>query len=100
MRALFLAAMLLASPALAHDKWADGSDIPAWVKSACCGPSDAHMYPPIHRNAAGEWCVDGLKLCKANDEILPSQDGHVWVFYSPFAGSDAWIYCFFIPMTM
>ena len=40
------ALLLLSSPACAHDRWADGSPVPAWVKAACCGPEDVHHLRP------------------------------------------------------
>ena len=33
---------LFASAAHAHDRWDNGEPVPAWVKTECCGPRDAH----------------------------------------------------------
>jgi len=32
----------LTIPAAAHDKWANGVEVPSWVKRSCCGPEDVH----------------------------------------------------------
>ena len=88
----------LASLAQAHDKWADGTKVPAWVKSICCGEGDAHMDPKLTRTDQG-YLVDNLIYPKPYALVLPSQDGHVWAFYNPDMGPGAAVYCLFIPMT-
>src|SRR4051794_10603916 len=46
-----LMSSLTSSPTRAHDLWADGSRIPAWVSNKCCGAADAHRltFEQIHR---------------------------------------------------
>ena len=41
-KAALIPLLALAGPAAAHDVWADGSPVPAWVKSSCCGPAAHH----------------------------------------------------------
>lgn len=93
---IFLLAMVFS--ARAHDKWADGTAVPAWVKSACCGPNDVHMDPHLVRTATG-YIVDGHDKHEVPyDKVLPSMDGHVWAFYNPTLGADGYIYCLFVPV--
>ena len=92
-------ALALASPASAHDLWANGVAVPEWVKSSCCGPADAHMDPEDLWHENGRWGLRRLHDTKADSEILPSQDGHFWVFFNEIAGENALIYCFFVPQT-
>ena|ERR1700733_6231677 len=124
MLALLIVMMTNLDRAQAHDQWADGSAIPAWVKSSCCGPADAHHLRPDQVYDMGDYyVVDGYrekipKLIhdKPNTSILPSQDGDYWIFYSettagkvcsPEAGCSGWqdarqsgIFCFFVPMSI
>jgi hypothetical protein len=37
-----LLALCAGNRAYAHDQWANGDPVPAWVKRACCGPHDIH----------------------------------------------------------
>jgi hypothetical protein len=94
-----LTAALAAAPAAAHDQWADGSPVPAWVKSACCGPSDAHMlaFDDVSLEDDG-WHIRGINTIVPRDRVLPSQDGQIWGFWNPALGPDVTIYCFFAPM--
>ena len=91
--------LALVFPAHAHDKWADGTAVPAWVKASCCGPNDAHMDPRLGRTETG-YRVDDLLNVVPFDRVLPSQDGHVWAFYNPDSGPGALVFCLFIPMSM
>jgi hypothetical protein len=92
--------LALVFPAHAHDKWADGTAVPAWVKSACCGPNDVHMDPHLTRTDTG-YIVDGhAKHEVPFRSVLPSADGHVCAFCNPLLGEDGYIYCLFIPMSM
>jgi hypothetical protein len=91
-----LAVLALAGRAQAHDAWADGTEVPAWVKSACCGPADAHILEP------GDYSIDkdgfhvrGVDMVVPLDRVSPSQDGRVWAFYRKEMGSFATIYCVF-----
>lgn len=40
---LAVSVVYCSSPAVAHDQLANGEGVPAWVKSQCCGVSDAHQ---------------------------------------------------------
>lgn len=118
-----IAYKILCSAAFAHDQWVDGSAIPAWVKSSCCGPADAHHLTPEQVHDMGDYyIVDGYNEPirktyangKPNTSILPSQDGDYWIFYSESAAhwsggmygskpyyenaSQSGVYCFFVPM--
>ena len=111
--------LLLSSPAIAHDYWADGSVVPSWVKQACCGQADAHKLKGLGVDVHEDSC--GGKLCYRVDgfagripyrEVQPSQDGDWWIFYreagescpmegggcSPVPQSQA--FCFFVPMNL
>jgi hypothetical protein len=98
--ALWLAAAVLivamSQPAHSHDVWADGSPVPAWVKTTCCGPQDVHMDPPAHHEEDG-WHIDGIETVIPDSQVLPSQDGHFWAFYVDGVKSPQ-VYCFFAPM--
>ena len=96
-----VAALALAAipPAAAHDQWADGAPVPAWVKSACCGPSDAHMLAENEVSLQDDgWHIRGIDTVVPRDRVLPSQDGQIWGFWNPASGPNAPIYCFFAPM--
>jgi hypothetical protein len=89
----------LALPAAAHNEWANGQPVPAWIKAACCGPADAHHLRPDQVHDEGDfYVVDGYvggpdngKIYKTvnmgggrsapNPSIIPSQDGDYWIFY-------------------
>src|SRR3954447_21845710 len=77
------------TPTRAHDMWADGSPIPAWVSNKCCGAADAHRltFKQIHRIEDG-WRVDGYAHIVPNDSVLPSEDGYVWLFYASYEDGD------------
>jgi hypothetical protein len=102
-------AALAALPACAHDQWSNGAPIPAWVKTSCCGPEDAHHLTPdqVHRYD-DYYRVDGYHRRIPIAVALPSQDGDYWIFYRDKdgapgingAGSDgqSGVYCFFVPM--
>jgi hypothetical protein len=103
MRASVCAAAMLISvgAAEAHEAWADGSTIPAWVKLACCGPSDAHRLRPeqVHRVSAEYYAVDGFYSPVPARDALPSQDGQYWIFYKDNkSGGQTGAFCFFVPM--
>jgi hypothetical protein len=101
---LGLAAVLLAAPALAHDEWANGVVVPAWVKAQCCGKEDVHHLraDQVHRDKNDDWLVDGYHQTVSNTKALPSQDGDYWIFYKDDwngTGQQSTVYCFFVPMT-
>jgi hypothetical protein len=87
------------APAVAHDQWADGSPIPAWVSSHCCGVADAHRLTvkQIYR-VEGGWRADGYAHIIPDDRVLPSEDGDVWLFFrSSKDGYQSTPFCFFVP---
>ena len=93
--------LLAAAPASAHDVWADGAPVPAWVKESCCGPADAHRLRPdqVHRISDDYYEVDGYFRPIPVSEALPSQDGEYWIFYKTNkSGSQTGVFCFFAPM--
>lgn len=96
MKKTLLLFLLGLSPAQAHDQWAQGEAIPAWVKSSCCGPADAHLLDPgqVHMLHDGVH-IDGLGTVVPYERVLPSQDGQIWGFWNPKLGADATVYCFF-----
>lgn len=109
MRKFLIAAQMIAAgfPAYAHDYWANGVDVPDWVKSVCCGKADANRLRPeqIHQteNSIGKPVYrvtldDGRVIDVPWDRALPSQDGNYWLFcdHNPTPQ----IYCFFAPMGM
>ena len=85
--------------ARAHDRWADGDPVPGWVKSQCCGASDAHHLTAgqVHVTPGG-YKLDGYSRVIREDKLLPSPDGSWWVFYRDYDdGSQSTVYCFFGP---
>ena len=86
----------LASPV--HDQWADGTSVPGWVKSGCCGAQDVHKLEPSKVwEENGGWRVAGLDSVTPRERTFPSQDGWVWAFYDPLFGKQAVVNCLFIP---
>ncbi len=117
--------LLICGSAQAHEKWSNGSPLPDWVKSSCCGPADAHHLRPDQVHDEGDYyLVDGYtggnsggriwKLVNGmgeggktiqvqNPSLIPSQDGDYWIFYndhisSMMSGMQSNVYCFFIPL--
>ena len=89
----------LTIPAAAHDKWANGVEVPSWVKRSCCGPEDVHRLTDeqVHTMPDG-WHIDGYRYPIAYNRTLPSQDGFYWAFYREYDdGSQSAIICFFAP---
>ena len=85
----------------AHEVWANGKFVPAWVKDACCGPTDVHHLRPdqVHRISDDYYMVDGYHDRIPARLALPSQDGDYWIFYRDnVGGSQSGVYCFFVPM--
>ena len=100
--AAFALGLLL--PASAHDVWADNSQIPVWVKSACCGKNEAHLLRPsqVHK-VEGGYRIDGYPLIVPDTSALPSQDGNYWAFYQIYGIVNdkpqvSNIRCFFVPL--
>lgn len=86
----------IASTGETHERWANGLIVPAWVKSMCCGANDVHMDPELNHTEAG-WSVPDNDFIVPDSKVLPSQDGHTWVFYNDSLRPNATIYCLFMP---
>jgi len=108
---------LLSDAAAAHDRWADWTPVPAWVKQACCGASDAHHLRPdqVRRISDEYYEVEGYFRPVPARAALPSEDGQYWIFYrnvpagpicpGPGQACFGWhpagqtrVFCFFVPM--
>lgn len=89
-------ALAMAAPARGHQQWANGEPVPAWVKSSCCGPDDAHLLRAdrVHLRADGVH-IDGINTVVPYERVLPSPDGRIWGFWNPAVGVDAPVYCLF-----
>ena len=103
----FLATLVLvfagATPSCAHQTWGNGLPVPEWVSKACCGPADAHRLEPdeVHRVEHG-YVIQGYPNIVYDAQVLPSEDGEYWAFYSTFTDADgvkaySSVYCFFAP---
>jgi hypothetical protein len=62
---LLIVAWLFPNFVYAHDYWFNGKKVPSWVKSACCGPTDAHRLAMSNIHTA-PWnddymIIDGYK---------------------------------------
>jgi hypothetical protein len=92
-------ALTLFRTAQAHDRWDNGEPVPAWVKTECCGPKDAHRLRPnqVRRNAAGDYVVDIYPDPIPARRALPSQDGDYWLFFYNDYGFYGSVRCFFVP---
>lgn len=101
LRIVVFAALWTGDRASAHDTWANGDPIPAWVKAACCGPSDAHRLEPSQAHREGtSWVVDGLPGVRWSEEkVFESQDGYVWAFYKTYDGGLTYTFCLFVPLS-
>lgn len=95
--AVLLLLLAYAGKAQSHERWANGSAIPAWVKSSCCGPADANLLDisQIH-DVKGGYQIEGLDNIVPEDRTFDSQDGQVWAFYTP-GTPKAFVHCLFIP---
>ena len=99
------AAVLLASigPSDAHRTWSNGLPVPDWVERSCCGINDAHRLSPdqVHRVPDG-YMIDGYPRVIFDTQVLPSEDGEYWAFYSENTDADgnryfSSVFCFFAP---
>ena len=99
MKAIFLSALLLATPASAHDKWENGEPVPPWVKKLCCGPEDVHHIPAasVHIMADG-YHIDGIDTIIPMERAQPSPDGTFWGFWKESLEPTPVIFCFFAPL--
>ena len=98
-------AALLASvaPSNAHRTWSNGLPVPDWVLRSCCGVNDAHRMSPdqVHRVPNG-YRIDGYPRVIFDAQVLPSEDGEYWAFYSEGIDADgvayfSSVFCFFAP---
>lgn len=98
--ALAIAVLLLATPAGAHTRWADGTPVPEWVRDACCGPSDVHHLTPgqVRITPAG-YRIEGIRDLVPFAKTLDSQDGDYWIFFRDFPDGTQYVFCFFAPPT-
>jgi len=102
---LLIVASFLPNFTHAHDSWANGKKLPDWVKSSCCGPSDAHRLTMLSVHSA-PWNDDYMLIDGYNEPIrkataLPSEDGLVWIFYKDGVNTpsgQSTVYCVFMPM--
>jgi len=101
LRTAIILSSLSTGAAVGHEQWADGTTIPSWVRESCCGPADAHRLTVgqiKHIDEEGGWLVEGHYYIVPDYRVLPSQDGHVWIFYTSFPNGDqSHSYCFFVP---
>jgi len=96
--AVFAAALVLPSTVRAHDTWANGDPVPAWVKAECCSQAHAHHVDDsaVHAGPDG-YRIDGYKWIVPYTQALPSPDGSTWLFYATDQdGSQHTPYCFFV----
>ena len=91
------------SSSQAHQTWGNGLPVPEWVSKSCCGPADAHRLTPDQvRRVEHGYMIQGYPRIIYDAQVLPSEDGEYWAFYSAFKdadGVDAFtsVYCFFVP---
>jgi hypothetical protein len=95
--ALVTATMTPPLPAVGHDVWSNGAQVPPWVKKACCGPSEVHHLSAgkVHGMPDG-YHVDGLATIIPYSRVQPSPDGEFWGFWNPYALNPV-VFCFFAP---
>lgn len=106
---LALIGLLWSHPSFAHDQWANGEPVPSWVKTACCGPSDAHHLKPSQvqetqcPSGTGTcYRVEGFRDAVPFSSVQPSQDGEYWAFYRDETADSPQspMYCLFIPFSL
>ena len=97
--AALVLAMVSCVPALAHDRLADGSPVPDWIKKSCCGPQDYHPLTPDQVQARPDgWHVAGYNKVVPYGKELPSPDGTYAGFWLDYGdGTQSPIYCLFVP---
>lgn len=98
--ATLCAALVLSSPASAHDKWANGEAVPGWVKSWCCDKTDVHHIPPSAISIQQDgYHIEGLTVVVPIKDAIPSPDGQYWGFWNPIMEPSPHIYCLFVPFS-
>lgn len=84
----------------AHEKWANSTPVPAWVKSACCGPNDAHVIDSSDVSGpdkGGNYRVKDIETIVPGERVYDSLDGETWVFYDPrLTPQTRAVYCLFL----
>jgi hypothetical protein len=84
-----------ALPACGHDLWSNGREVPPWIKTACCGPSEAHRLAAEQVHALPDgYHVDGLATVIPYSRVQPSPDGEFWGFWNADALNPI-VFCFF-----
>src|SRR5262245_28438752 len=86
-----IAAMLLATPASAHDSWISQGSYRNGAGEWCCGEHDCFVVDPPRVTASGYVLSNGEVVPFA--EAQPSQDGAYWRCRRP----DGSRRCFFAP---
>lgn len=88
------------APASSHQQWANGDPVPAWVREACCGVSDAHhMRADQVHVVQGGYRIDGYRQIVPEAKMEPSPDGEYWIFYRDLpSGDQSSVYCLFGPL--
>lgn len=83
----------------AHERWGDGTAVPAWIKVSCCGVSDVHRLSLTQlRRVKGGWYAEGYPRFLPDYQAMISQDEYVWLFYQTLPdGSESGVICFFVP---
>jgi hypothetical protein len=105
MRLALIAVLALgwATCASAHDKLADGSPVPEWIRKSCCGPADFHELTADQVHLRADGChVDGYPYVIPVEKAEPSGDSRYYIFYNKGAYGDGTEYvtqpfCFLIP---
>lgn len=82
----------------AHELWKNGDPIPAWVKTQCCGPADAHNLPDTDVTVTAQgYLVAGRRTPIPFSQAQPSPDQTFWIFY-PGDDPNGTVWCFFAPI--
>ena len=99
MKKLILLFILIPTGLNAHTQWADGTEVPAWVSRACCGPDDVHHLTPEQVTVVpGGYRVEGYSTIIPKNEVLPSMDSEYWGFWRNLSdGTQSRMFCFFVP---
>ena len=96
---LTCAALAITGPAHSHNFWENGEEVPAWVKSSCCGKADSrHLKASAVHIMADGVHIDGINTIVPMDRVLPSQDGQAWAFWNESLEPNPIIYCIFLPL--
>ena len=95
---LTCAALAITGSAHGHNFWENGEEVPAWVKSSCCGKADSrHLKASAVHLMADGYHIDGLDVVVPEAKALPSPDNNYWGFWNPAYEPNPLIYCLFVP---